>query len=91
MHYFIVYCIGYGMTESSPMILYPPVNNWKTGSAGILGPNTVAKVKCLSRYYRILDRFVPSTMDELPSHSQPVNPSHVTLNGLSHYYPIIHQ
>ena len=26
------------------------------------------------------------TMDELPSHSQPVNPSHVTLNGLSHYY-----
>ena len=30
-------------------------------------------------------------MDELPSRSQPVNPSHVTLNGLSHYYPIMHQ
>ena len=24
-------------------------------------------------------------MDELPSHSQPVNPSHVTINGLSYY------
>ena len=41
----------------------------------------------LSRYYQILDRFVLNTMDELPSRSQPVNPSHVTLNGLSHYYP----
>ena len=34
-----------------------------------------------------LNRFVLNTMDELPSRSQPVNPSHVTLNGLSHYYP----
>ena len=34
-----------------------------------------------------LNRFVLNTMDELPLHSQPVNPSHVTLNGLSHYYP----
>ena len=33
-----------------------------------------------------LNRFVLNTMDELPSRSQPVNPSHVTLNGLSHYY-----
>ena len=31
-----------------------------------------------------LNRFVLNTMDELPSHSRPVNPSHVTLNGLSH-------
>ena len=31
-----------------------------------------------------LNRFVLNTMDELPSRSQPVNPSHVTLNGLSH-------
>ena len=30
-------------------------------------------------------RFVLSTMDELPSCSQPVNPSHVTNNGLTHY------
>ena len=33
-------------------------------------------------------RFVPSAMDELPieqSCSQPVNPSHVTINGLAHH------
>ena len=36
---------------------------------------------------RLILEFVPNTMDELPSRSQPVNPSHVTLNGLSHYYP----
>ena len=34
-----------------------------------------------------LNRFVLNTTDELPSCSQPVNPSHVTLNGLSYYYP----
>ena len=37
---------------------------------------------------RLLKYFVPSAMDELPieqSRSQPVNPSHVTINGLSHY------
>ena len=35
-----------------------------------------------------LNIFVPRAMDELPiqqSRSQPVNPSHVTINGLSHY------
>ena len=39
-------------------------------------------------FIRLILEFVPSTMDELPieqSRSQPVNPSHVTLNGLSHY------
>ena len=39
-------------------------------------------------FNRILEYIVPSTMDELPieqSRSQPVNPSHVTLNGLVHY------
>ena len=43
----------------------------------------------LSRYLiKYLNIFVPSAMDELPIEqlcSQPVNPSHVTLNGLSHY------
>ena len=39
---------------------------------------------------RILEyiSIVPRAMDELPieqSHSQPVNPSHVTINGLAHY------
>ena len=45
----------------------------------------VVTVKVLIDY---LNRFVPSTMDELPieqSCSQPVNPSHMTINGLSHY------
>ena len=35
-----------------------------------------------------LNIYVPRDMDELPirqSHSQPVNPSHVTINGLAHY------
>ena len=36
-------------------------------------------------FIQLILEFVPSTMDELPSRSQPVNPSHVTLNGLSHY------
>ena len=44
----------------------------------------------LSRYSFIeyLNIFIPSAMDELPIEqlcSQPVNPSHVTINGLSHY------
>ena len=37
---------------------------------------------------RLILEFVPCAMDELPiqqSRSQPVNPSHVTLNGLAHY------
>ena len=32
------------MTEASPMLLYPPVDGWKSGSAGILSPNTICKV-----------------------------------------------
>ena len=36
-------------------------------------------------FIRLILEFVPGTMDELPSCSQPVNPSHVTINGLSHY------
>ena len=39
-------------------------------------------------FNRILEYIVPSPMDELPieqSRSQPVNPSHVTINGLAHY------
>ena len=35
-----------------------------------------------------LNIYVPRVMDELPiqqSRSQPVNPSHVTINGLAHY------
>ena len=36
-------------------------------------------------FIQLILEFVPSTMDELPSCSQPVNPSHVTINGLSHY------
>ena len=35
-----------------------------------------------------LNIYVPSIMDELPIEqlrSQPVNPSHVTINGLTHY------
>ena len=46
---------------------------------------TVMVVKVFNR---ILEYIVPSTMDELPieqSRSQPVNPSHVTINGLAHY------
>ena len=43
----------------------------------------------MSRYLiEYLNIFVRSAMDELPieqSHSQPVNPSHVTINGLAHY------
>ena len=37
---------------------------------------------------RLIVNIVPCVMDELPiwqSHSQPVNPSHVTNNGLAHY------
>ena len=37
---------------------------------------------------RLIVNYVPRAMDELPirqSHSQPVNPSHVTINGLAHY------
>ena len=37
---------------------------------------------------RLIVNYVPRTIDELPirqSHSQPVNPSHVTINGLAHY------
>ena len=37
---------------------------------------------------RLIVDHVPHAMDELPiqqSHSQPVNPSHVTINGLAHY------
>ena len=37
---------------------------------------------------RLIFEFVPRAMDELPiwqSRSQPVNPSHVTINGLAHY------
>ena len=37
---------------------------------------------------RLIVNYVPRTMDELPirqSRSQPVNPSHVTINGLAHY------
>ena len=39
-------------------------------------------------FNRLLEYIVQSAMDELPieqSRSQPVNPSHVTINGLSHY------
>ena len=42
-------------------------------------------VKVFDQYLNI---FVPRAMDELPieqSCSQPVNPSHVTINGLAHY------
>ena len=38
---------------------------------------------------RLIVNIVPCAMDELPirqSRSQPVNPSHVTINGLAHYY-----
>ena len=37
---------------------------------------------------RLIVNIVPRAMDELPirqSCSQPVNPSHVTINGLAHY------
>ena len=37
---------------------------------------------------RLIVNIVPRAMDELPirqSRSQPVNPSHVTINGLAHY------
>ena len=37
---------------------------------------------------RLIVNYVPRTMDELPirqPRSQPVNPSHVTINGLAHY------
>ena len=37
---------------------------------------------------RLIVNYVPHAMDELPirqSRSQPVNPSHVTINGLAHY------
>ena len=40
------------------------------------------------RLLKYLNRFVLGTMDELPieqSCSQSVNPSHVTINGLTHY------
>ena len=43
---------------------------------------------CVKVFNRILEYIVPSAMDELPieqARSQPVNPSHVTINGLSHY------
>ena len=43
------------------------------------------KVECQVIEYL---NYVPRAMDELPiqqSRSQPVNPSHVTINGLAHY------
>ena len=48
------------------------------------------EIKLCMSSNRILEyiNIVPRAMDELPieqSRSQPVNPSHVTINGLSHY------
>ena len=43
---------------------------------------------CDCQVTEYLNIYVPSIMDELPieqSRSQPVNPSHVTINGLTHY------
>ena len=48
----------------------------------------IAILQTVKVFIRLILEFVPSTMDELPieqSRSQPVNPSHVTINGLSHY------
>ena len=39
------------MTEASPMLLYPPVDGWKAGSAGILSPNTICKVRTVKINY----------------------------------------
>ena len=49
---------------------------------------TKPRVTSVKVFIRLILEFVPSTMDELPieqSRSQPVNPSHVTINGLAHY------
>ena len=52
----------------------------------ILDTDALADSSC--QVIECLNIFVPHAMDELPieqSCSQPVNPSHVTLNGLAHY------
>ncbi len=45
--------LGYGLTETSPMILFPPVRDWKVGAAGVLCSNTVCKVNNQARSFRL--------------------------------------
>ena len=55
---------------------------------GNLQSSEAITIHSMCQVIEYLNIFVPHAMDKLPieqSRSQPVNPSHVTINGLAHY------